>query len=228
MKTAIPNLLVIRAGLTDINAAVNTKAYLTVTGSDRVKLNLGSDVDKSGIYTLNFNLVNFGDTALSYDVGALVFSETVGMTLSPMNVERLGVLEQAYMFNDAGITVSVRNGALAGNTVTVEAGTTAAIKVVIELTEANKKYLDETFANGMYVEGFATLKALDEGSYDLSIPCENFSSFYIKRRGGFQACGRFEIKSRPERLERRRATQLKERSDRVPCMFPNLNQQRRG
>ena len=163
------------AGLTDINAAVNTKAYLTVTGSDRVKLNLGSDVDKSGIYTLNFNLVNFGDTALSYDVGALVFSETVGMTLSPMNVERLGVLEQAYMFNDAGITVSVRNGALAGNTVTVEAGTTAAIKVVIELTEADKKYLDETFVNGMYVEGFATLKALDEGSYDLSIP---FISFY--------------------------------------------------
>ena len=163
------------AGLTDINAAVNTKAYLTVTGSDRVKLNLGSDIDKSGIYTLNFNLVNFGDTALSYDVGALVFSETVGMTLSPMNVERLGVLEQAYMFNDAGITVSVRNGALAGNTVTVEAGTTAAIKVVIELTEANKKYLDETFVNGMYVEGFATLKALDEGSYDLSIP---FISFY--------------------------------------------------
>lgn len=162
-------------GLVDLDAAINTNAYLSVTGSDKTKLNLGSDVDKSGIYTLNFNLVNFGDTALSYDVGALVFSETVGMTLSPMNVERLGVLEQAYMFNDAGITVSVRNGALSGNTVTVEAGTTAAIKVVIELTEANKKYLDETFANGMYVEGFATLKALDEGSYDLSIP---FISFY--------------------------------------------------
>ncbi|MDD4291259.1 MAG: leucine-rich repeat protein [Clostridia bacterium] len=163
------------AGMIDIDAAVATDAYITVTGSDRTKLNLGSDKNKDGIYTLKFNLVNIGENALSYDVGALVFSESVGETLSPMEVARIGVLEKAYMFNDAAITVSAKNGTVDGNVVTVEAGQTANLQVVIVLTDENKAYLNDTFANGMYVEGFATLTAIDEGSVDLSIP---FISFY--------------------------------------------------
>ncbi|MEG1710732.1 MAG: leucine-rich repeat protein, partial [Clostridia bacterium] len=151
------------AGLISIDDAVMTDAYLTVTGTDRTKLNLGSDVQKSGVYTLNFNLVNISENEVKYDISALTFTESA---------ENGKVLEQAYML-DPSYVVTAKNAKMNGNTITVEANSTAKIKVVITLTEANKNYLNETFKNGMFVEGFAILTAYNSG-VDLSIPWISF------------------------------------------------------
>ena len=58
------------AGVMDLYAAVNTKAYLTAENSDgnRPKLELGDDPEKTGVYKMSFTVNNFGEETLIYDV----------------------------------------------------------------------------------------------------------------------------------------------------------------
>jgi len=153
------------AGIVNINEALATKAYLTVTGSDRTKLELGADVNKDGIYTLRFNVVNMSNEELRYAVSAETFTDSVYPGTDY-------VAFRSYVLNNG--TVEVSGKTVEDGIVTVPANATVAVKVVITLTEEEKAYLDETFENGYYVEGFAHLESLDEG-VDLSIP---YLSFY--------------------------------------------------
>lgn len=63
----------------------------------------------------------------------------------------------------------VENGTYEDGILTVEANSVAKVKVSIFLTDEDKTYLDSTFANGMYVEGYITLDSIDS-NIDLSIP----------------------------------------------------------
>lgn len=153
------------AGMIDLEAAINTKAYLTVTGSDKVKLNLGSDLNKDGIYTLRFNLVNRSQEALSYKLNVYAMTETA------LDGK---MMQQGHLFEGIDIEFSAVNAAVNGYNITVEAGQTAALKVVIRLNEEHKAYMEDNFANGIYVEGYAELVSLS-GDHDLSIP---YISYY--------------------------------------------------
>lgn len=153
------------AGMIDLEAAMNTKAYLTVTGSDKVKLNLGSDLNKDGIYTLRFNLVNRSQEALSYKLNVYAMTETA------LDGK---MMQQGHIFEGIDIEFSAVNAAVNGYNITVEAGQTAALKVVIRLNEEHKAYMEDNFANGIYVEGYAELVSLS-GDHDLSIP---YISYY--------------------------------------------------
>lgn len=57
----------------------------------------------------------------------------------------------------------------------VSAGETATVNVGIDLAEADKAYFDTYYENGCYVEGFATLTALNTKGVDLSLP---YLAFY--------------------------------------------------
>jgi len=153
------------AGIADIASAVSTRAYLTVTGSERTKLSLGDDPNRDGVYTLRFNLVNFDDKALSYAVDAYAMTETVKGQLIQMTGD---------LFEEMTVEVYANNVLVEDGIVTAEAGETVALKVVIRLSDAEKEHMDKTFKNGYYVEGWADLKALDS-EVDLSIP---FVAFY--------------------------------------------------
>ncbi len=61
------------------------------------------------------------------------------------------------------------------NILTVEAGKTVTVKVSIQVTDKGKAYMDQNFANGIYVEGYTFLTAQDKDSVDLSLP---FMGFY--------------------------------------------------
>ncbi len=165
------------AGLADVKRAIETDAYLTVTGSDRTKLNLGDDKNKDGVYTLRYNLVNDGMSALTYNIKTLVFTESavtgksIGYTVK--GEDKLIIAEKAYMLEGAEITYVVNGKKLSGTEITVEAGETLKIKVVIRLTDEHKAYMNETFPNGIYVEGYSILEA--KNGVDLSIP---YISFY--------------------------------------------------
>jgi len=152
------------AGIVDIDSAVTTGAYLSVTGSDRTKLSLGDDKNRAGIYTLSFNLVNISDEALSYFVNVATIADALtedGQWLNGASIE----LENA-------IEVFVKNGSYEDGFVTVEAGQTAKLRVVVRIDDEAKKYLNQ-FPNGTYLEGYCVLEA--EDGADLSIP---FLSFY--------------------------------------------------
>ncbi len=157
------------AGLASIANVVNTKAYLSVDGIDRPKLDLLDDPTRTGVYTMKFNVHNMGDTSVVYDI------DLIGMTESVSAYEKTHVAEKATILSN-NFTLSVENGELKGNTLTVKGGETAKITLVYTLTDADKNMMDELFPYGMYVEGFVKLiDNSEESAVNLNIP---FLAFY--------------------------------------------------
>ncbi len=168
------------AGLANLDAAASTNAYVLtydrLDGSvmDKSKIELGDDPAKTGVYTLKFTIDNFGKTALSYDISANVMTE--GVSATPTYKGDTVVSEEGYLLNGATVSItSTSGGSLSGNTVTVAAGTKCDVVITITLGDEDKKYLDDSFENGMYVEGFVSLTAKDAGSVDLNVP---YLAFY--------------------------------------------------
>ena len=163
------------AGLANLYNAVTTGSYLVVKDGaeelDRTKLELGDDPEKSGVYTLNFTVKNVSNSAASFDVETLVYTESVSKTLT--DKDETVSSERAYMLSDTSVSVS-GNG-VSGKRVSVSAGGEVDLTVVLTLSKAAKDYLDASFENGMYVEGFVRLIAADEGGVNLSAP---FLAFY--------------------------------------------------
>lgn len=160
------------AGLADIANSLNTKAYLTVDGSNKPKLSLGDDPDRTGEYTLKFNIVNISGQALSYNIAPYVMTET-------MSVDERTVAEKAYLFDDTvnSYSVEAKQGSayMNGSVLSVSGYGEAVVTVKIKLGTADKKYLDNNFVNGMYVEGYVRLESYNKDNIDLSIP---YLAFY--------------------------------------------------
>ncbi|MBR5286831.1 MAG: leucine-rich repeat protein, partial [Clostridia bacterium] len=166
------------AGLANLLNSINTPAYITTYDQygavmDKAKLELGDDREKTGVYEMKFTVNNFGDVAVSYDVGAYVMTEGVSETKT--NAGETTVTEEAYILDGASITVSVNNGSLKNMNVTVPANSSVDVFVTVTLGDSDKEYLDKSFANGMYVEGFITLTATAGTEIDLNVP---YLAFY--------------------------------------------------
>ena len=166
------------AGLANLTNSLNTKAYITTydkdgVAMDKTKIELGDDPKKTGVYEMSFTITNFGSSALSYDIGAYVLTEGVSETKT--NAGETTVTEEAYKLGASFEVLSVSGGSLSGKKVTVEGGKDAKVTVKIKLTDSDKKYLDNSFANGMYVEGYITLKATSGTDVDMGIP---YLAFY--------------------------------------------------
>ena len=168
------------AGLANLDDSAATKAFILtydrLTGKvmDKSKIELGDDPNKTGVYTLKFTIDNFGNNALSYDISANVMTE--GVSETPTYQGEKVVSEEGYLLSGAKVEITATSGAaLNGNTVTVAAGKKCDVVITITLGDEDKAYLDSNFENGMYVEGFVTLTAKDEGSVDLNVP---YLAFY--------------------------------------------------
>lgn len=167
------------AGLANLLNSVETLAYITTYGQDgsamdKTKIELGDDPEKTGVYELNFTITNFGDVTLSYDLSSYVMTEGVSDTKT--NSGETTVTEEGFILEGAKVEItSVDGGTLKGNKISVEAGKEADVKVTITLSDSDKAYLDESFENGMYVEGFITLTATEGTEVDMSVP---YLAFY--------------------------------------------------
>ncbi len=166
------------AGLANLDNCVNTDAIIITYDNDgkamdKTKLELKDDPTKTGVYKMSFTVKNFGSGALSYDLGAYVLTEGVSETLT--NAGETTVTENAYVLAGAKLEFAAEGGTLKGENLTVEAGKEAKVSVTITLSDEDKKYLDDSFANGMYVEGFITLTATAGTEVDLNVP---YLAFY--------------------------------------------------
>ncbi len=163
------------AGLASLYNAVNTKGYITVDGIDRSKLELLDDPTRKGVYTMEFNVVNLAEYALSYDLDVIAMTESVSTS------DEKYVSEKSQILNGTPTYEVIEGGTINGNTLVVNAGQTAKIKVVYTLSQSDKDLINNLFPYGMYVEGFVKLQAggskNDEGftPIDLNIP---FLAFY--------------------------------------------------
>lgn len=142
-------------------------AYIQVEGTDKAKFELGDDPDRTGSYTMDFQVVNFSDTGKTYRLDTTVLGQIAqGGQFKNGKVTYL-VSDYAREL-DAAVTSSAPDG-----TITVPANSTAKVSVTITLSAADKAYMDERFPYGSYVEGFVQL--LSEDSVTLSAP---FLAFY--------------------------------------------------
>lgn len=158
------------AGLADIGKSVSTSAYLYVDGTNKPKLTLGDDPDRTGVYTMSFKVRNLGSIAQSYTINPIVMTEA-------MSSDNKTVAQKAYMLNDTGYTVDVNGtGAALGsnNTLLLAGYATAEVSITITLSGDAKAYLDSTFVNGTYVEGYIELLSQNQ-DVDLNI---GFLGFY--------------------------------------------------
>lgn len=163
------------AGLASLYNSVNTKGYITVDGIDRTKIELLDDPKRKGVYEMNFNVVNASKDKLTYELSV------VGMTESVSTSDDKYVAEKSQLLSGVPTFDLVEGGLIEGNTLVVEGGKTAKVKVIYTLSEEDKNIINSSFQYGMYVEGFIKLKALEAGNneddvlVDLSIP---FLAFY--------------------------------------------------
>lgn len=157
------------AGLASLYNSVNTKAYITVDGIDRSKLELKDDAKRTGIYNMEFNLINLSNETLTYDLSV------VGMTESVSTSDEKHVAEKSQILNGNTVISSVEGAKLNGTTLTIEANKTAKIKLTYNLSDTDKNLIDELFPYGMYVEGFVKLTTNKDDEIDLNIP---FLAFY--------------------------------------------------
>ena len=154
------------AGLASLSNVVNTKAYLTVAGIDRTKLELGDDPQKLGVYEMTFSVVNLSSETLTYDLSLIAMTETVSKSDSQYVAEKAQILGGSTVF-------SVDGGVLSGTTLTVEGNATVRVSATYTMSLSDKAMMDSLFPNGMYVEGFVKLTSAEE--IDLNIP---FLAFY--------------------------------------------------
>ena len=63
---------------------------------------------------------------------------------------------------------------LADESLCVAAGETATVDITVTLADNSRMFLEYYFPNGIYVEGFTFLSALNEGTMDLSLPYMGF------------------------------------------------------
>lgn len=128
---------------------------------------MGDDPDRTGSYTMDFQVVNFSDADKTYHLDTTVLGQIAqGGQFKHGKVTYL-VCDYAREL-DAAVTSSAADG-----TITVPANSTAKVSVTVTLSDADKAYMDERFPYGSYVEGFVQL--LSEDSVTLSAP---FLAFY--------------------------------------------------
>ncbi|MBO6061039.1 MAG: S8 family serine peptidase [Clostridia bacterium] len=150
------------AGQADLTAAVSTKAYIDVPGELRPKLELGDDDDKTGVFAFSFDVVNFGDRALTYTVDTRVLTEQINMWLIGYSLVNI--------MNHASEDITSYCSVNAPASVTVPAGGRTTVSVSVDLA-GYKATIDSTCPLGMYIDGFVRLR----GETDLSVP---FLGFY--------------------------------------------------
>ncbi len=164
------------AGLASAKNVVQTNAYITVdeevdgvvNTKSKTKIELGDDAERTGMYVMEFNVVNISNSALTYNI------DLVGMTESVSTADSEHVAEKGQLLNGTYTTEFVSgDGSVSSNKVTVQPNGQVKVKLTYTLSDADKQLIDELFKYGMYVEGFVKLSA--DGQIDLNVP---FLAFY--------------------------------------------------
>ena len=170
------------AGLANLNNIVSTGAYVYTQEGDsyyykekdgRPKVEFGEDEKKEGVYTFNFHVKNFNSKDLKFKPEVLFMTEELA-------TDGITVAEKAHMLTDIAPQFVVEGDGVSFNdgVITISTNKDANVNVTLKLSDEEKEYIDKSFKNGMYVEGFVKLIAQNgenETQCDLTLP---FLGFY--------------------------------------------------
>lgn len=150
------------AGQADLAAAVTTKAYIEVPGCVRPKIELGDDDEKTGVFTLTFDVVNFGNTALTFNVVPTVLTEGTSQWLIGSQL--------AYVMSHSEENITSLVNVTGGGNISVPANGRRTVTVTIDVNPYAAA-LNEQYPLGAYIEGYIRL----DGAVDIGLP---FLGFY--------------------------------------------------
>lgn len=159
------------AGLGSLDNAVSTRAYLFTDDESidyRPLRNLGDDASKTGVYTVDFSIANFGTSDLSFKINPIFMTESLA-------IDNIAVAEKAHLLGEEKYIWYVDGVKQLGDTVTVKPNSTMKITVTLTLSANEREYIERSFVNGMYVEGFINLISENDTQCDLTLP---FMGFY--------------------------------------------------
>lgn len=151
------------AGLANVANAVRTPAYITVQGQSVGKLELKDDPQKTGSYHMEFTVRNLTDQALTYNAKAVVLVPSA-QTADTQYGQRNMMLASDVLLREVDL-----------GPVTVSASGSAVVSQDVALTSEEKAQLDDTFENGIYVEGFVILTDAQGVNPQIGLP---FLAFY--------------------------------------------------
>ncbi|MCR4673299.1 MAG: S8 family serine peptidase [Lachnospiraceae bacterium] len=146
------------AGLANVGNAVSAKAYIlmgedaTASASDgKVKVELGDDPDRTGVYTYTFTVNNLSDIEQQYELYTDMFEQVEYPLYSSYGITDNFLTDGAYGMD---ATAVYEGDAVEDGVVTVPANGSAEVKVTITLSDEEKANIDETYPNGTYLEGY--------------------------------------------------------------------------
>ncbi len=154
------------AGLANVLNAVTTKSYITVDGLDKSKIEFGDDPEKLGVYTLEFNVVNFSDAIITYNIDVDAITEAYEGKYLTLHGYKLA---PEITFSASGKGAVSETGRLF-----VEANSAVKVKITLTLSDEDKEYM-KAFPKGVFVEGFIKLENEAEDGISLSLP---FMGYY--------------------------------------------------
>ena len=151
------------AGLVDIMAAVNADSYLLVNGmpDGKVKVELGDDPSRTGVYTFTFTIYNLENEAKTYQLSADMFTQDAFPYYANNEALSRGDDTDLALYLDTATTAMEFTAQWStGETVTVAANGELEVTVTLTLSEDQKAYLDTYYVNGAYVEAFVYANAV--------------------------------------------------------------------
>jgi len=159
------------SGLGSVQSAMSTKGYITVGNQSKTKIELFDDPKRTGVYDLEFTVHNISDGAISYMPKVYNMTETLA-------VDNLTVAEKSHMLSDTAVKIYV-NDTLTDGRVSIPANSQVKVKISLTLGNDGRKYIEDSFENGMYVEGFVRFEnGLDSANgkiCDIGVP---YLAFY--------------------------------------------------
>ena len=147
------------AGLVNAADAVEAGAYLSVKGEEKPKAELGDDPARTGVYSFVFDIHNITDEAQTYELDFTLLTE---------DIVDYGIEFMAGY--DRELTGEV---IFSQDTVEVAPKGHARVEATVKLSAEDKAWMEEHYANGIYVEGYVYAKAAS--GTQLNLP---FLGFY--------------------------------------------------
>lgn len=137
------------AGLANIGDAITAESYIIMdddanagAADGKVKVELGDDPDKKGVYSFGFTIYNLTDSDRAYTLSADMFTQYLDMDADKITYMATSTenLDSTAEFDCGDVAV-------------VPAGDKLHIKATVTLSDEDKEYL-ENFESGAYVEGY--------------------------------------------------------------------------
>ncbi len=150
------------AGLANVYKAVTSPVYLTVKKGDELtpKASLGDS--ETGVYSFTFTLNNLTAEEHTYTLGSTLLTDQY---ITVDGKKYMG--ETSRLLTDSEVKFSK-------DSVTVPANGSVSVDVTITLGANDKAYMEDNYENGIYVDGFVSLKSSDKDGVDLGLPMAGF------------------------------------------------------